>query len=176
MRPALLSFALIALGALAGGAGCGAEIGDSCIISTDCSIDGTRTCDLESDGGYCTIRGCDFGTCPSEAVCVSFFLGSFDNQPCNPATEDLPATGGTDDCNPDELCALDGHCVDRSSEVRYCMRKCSSGGDCRSGYECRDEKLMIMDGGEPVPAPGSRITDTTPQSFCAQAPVPPPST
>ena len=168
MRPALLLFAFAALVA---GAGCGAQIGDSCVVSTDCSIDGSRICDINSDGGYCTIQGCDYGTCPSEAECVSFFLGSFDNQPCNPATEDLPASGGTDDCNPDELCALDGHCVNRSSEVRYCMLKCSSGGDCRSGYECRDEKLMEQDGGEPVPAPGTRITpDSNPQPFCAQAP------
>jgi hypothetical protein len=152
-------------------AGCGAEIGDSCIVQTDCAQDGTRACDLNSNGGYCTIAGCDYGTCPSEAVCVRFFTGSFANKTCNPATEDLPATDPTttNDCNDEELCALEGHCVTRASEVRFCMRKCGSSGDCRDGYECRDEALMIKDGGEPVPPAGERLGDA-PQQFCAQTP------
>lgn len=162
MRPALLF--LIALCA-----GCGAEIGDSCIVSTDCAVDGTRACDLNSTGGYCTIAGCDYGTCPSEATCVRFFTGSFTNKTCDPATEDAGGTTSTNDCTDDELCELDGHCVARSSEVRFCMRKCGSQGDCRDGYECRDEALMIKDGGEPVPPAGERPTDNL-QSFCAQSP------
>ena len=160
MRPALLLLAALCVG-------CGAEIGDSCIVSTDCSADGTRACDLNSSGGYCTIAGCDYTSCPSEAECVSFFTGSFSNKACTPATEDAP--GGTDDCNLDELCALDGHCVTRASEVRFCMRKCQSQGDCRDGYECRDQALMIKDGGQPVPAPDQRPGDNT-QAFCAQTP------
>lgn len=176
MRPAVL-FLVAAVAIL--GAGCGAEIGDSCLIYTDCAQDGTRICDTQSSGGYCTIQGCDYNTCPGEATCVRFFTNSFANKTCNAATEDTP--GGTDDCNPDELCALDGHCVTRASEVRYCMRKCGSGGDCRSGYECRDESLMVKDGGEPVPAtdrrlcgpgemPGPNNVCDVPQAFCAQAP------
>ncbi len=163
MRPALLLIAALCVG-------CGAEIGDACIVSTDCAQDGTRSCDLNSNGGYCTIAGCDYGTCPSEAECVSFFTGSFSNKTCDPATEDLGGTTGTDDCNVDELCALDGHCVTRASEVRFCMRKCSSQSDCRDGYECRDETLMKKDGGEPVLPSGTRLTDSSLQSFCAQTP------
>jgi len=168
MRPLLFVVALLAVG-------CGSEIGDSCSIYLDCAQDGTRLCDSNSDGGYCTIRGCDFGTCPSESVCVRFFTGSFDNKTCDPKTED----DSTDMCNPDELCALDGHCVTRASEVRYCMRSCEQAGsidnrnpagDCRDGYECRGLDLMKDDGGEPVPASGTKLPDQ-PQAFCAQAPT-----
>src|SRR6266487_5686920 len=116
---------LLALGA------CGKEIGDACIVSSDCSPNGDRQCLNEEKEGYCTIIGCDYNTCPSEAACIRFFSGSFDNRPCDPTTEDI----STDDCSLDELCPLEGHCVPRSSEVRYCMLKCSTNGDCRDGYE-----------------------------------------
>ena len=171
MRPALL---IVTAAALA--AGCGSEIGDACISSTDCAQDGTRICDLQSTGGYCTVPACDYGTCPSEAVCVRFFTGTFSNRTCDPVNEDKTS----DMCTPDEVCALDGHCVNRSSEVRYCMRTCGSNSDCRSGYECRDEATMKMDGGEPVPAEDQRLCGDTQdpktdgctpiQSFCSQAP------
>lgn len=52
--------------------GCKPEIGDSCKVSTDCSITGDRLCDTSMPDGYCTMFNCDPGTCPSEAVCVEF--------------------------------------------------------------------------------------------------------
>ncbi len=146
--------------------GCGKEIGDECVVPSDCSPNGDRQCDLSSNGGYCTIAGCDYNTCPEEAACIRFFTGSFSNLTCDPATEDV----GTDDCNLDELCALTGFCVPRSAEVRYCMRTCESDGDCRDGYECRDLDLMIEHGGEPVLAPGVGIDSSAPK-FCAPAPA-----
>lgn len=57
------------------GVGCAPQIGDECTSSIDCSVDGDRICDLAQPGGYCTVQGCDFGTCPEEAVCVEW-LGS----------------------------------------------------------------------------------------------------
>lgn len=55
-------------------AGCSPSIGDECGSSVNCDINGTRICDTTSPGGYCTIRGCDVGTCPAdESVCVAFF-------------------------------------------------------------------------------------------------------
>lgn len=149
-------------------AACGKEIGDECVSNLDCG-DGTnpaRICDLESPGGYCTEMGCDWDTCAEEAVCVRFFTASFENKPCDAAQEDLTI----DQCAIDEACTLSGQCVPRSSEVRYCMRRCSDGGDCRSNYECRDEALMRAHGGEPVPKPGER-TGTNLTKFCAAAPI-----
>jgi hypothetical protein len=193
MRPALLLMAALCVG-------CGAEIGDACIVSTDCAPDGSRACDLNSAGGYCTIAGCDYNTCPGEAECVRFFTGSFSNRTCTASTEDCididnactpdknnnpvdspnctcpfdsttkQYLASTNDCNVDELCALDGHCVTRASELRFCMRKCDSQGGCRDGYECRDRALMIKDGGEPVPAPGKRLDENNLTKFCAQSP------
>lgn len=146
--------------------GCGQEIGDECITGIDCSTEGTRVCDTSQREGYCTIQGCDDSTCPSEAACVRFFMGSFANRPCDPTTENR----STDQCTLDELCTLDGQCVPRSSEVRYCMRKCDSASACRNGYECRDLTLMKAHGGEPVLAPGTVIDESSPK-FCAAAPA-----
>ncbi len=147
---------------------CGDKIGDSCSISTDCSAQGERICDGSSPDGYCTIAGCDFGTCPDEAVCVRFFGGVVDeSQPCDPRTEDRT----TDDCGPDDLCTLAGTCIPRSAERRFCMLKCDSGGDCRDEYECRTEALMREHGGEPVPKAGEAL-GTDIQSFCAVEPQP----
>lgn len=145
--------------------GCGKEIGDACIVSSDCSTAGDRVCDLASPSGYCTIQGCDYATCPSEATCVRFFTGDFNNRTCDPTTEDV----STDDCSEDELCALAGHCVARSSESRFCMKTCNDNSDCRSGYECRTLELMKSHGGQPVLAPGVAIDDKAPK-FCATSP------
>jgi hypothetical protein len=160
--PALMRFVIVLVVLLAG---CGKEIGDACIVGTDCSNDGSRQCDISQREGYCTIQGCDYSTCPDEGACIRFFMGSFQNRPCNPATENIT----TDDCSLDELCTLEGQCVPRSAEVRYCMRKCSAASDCRDGYECRDLELMKDHGGEPVLAPGVPVDENAPH-FCAEAP------
>jgi hypothetical protein len=152
---------------LLGAAACGDEIGDECSLSTDCSSQGDRICDISSPGGYCTVIGCDFDTCPDEAVCVRFFSVGTTNHPCDPLTEDID---GTDACTDDEACTLKGYCVPRTAEVRFCMRTCGGGDDCRDGYECRDEALMQEHGGEPVPPPGEAVS-RNPQAFCAAAPL-----
>ncbi|HEY0254882.1 MAG TPA: hypothetical protein VGC41_25325, partial [Kofleriaceae bacterium] len=152
---------------------------DSCISSTDCSIDGTRVCDISQLQGYCTIAGCDYDTCPGEAACISFFSGGgFTNRPCDPKTED---TGDVDDCSVDELCSIEGQCVPRSSESRFCMKKCDQSSDCRDGYECRDLTLMTEHGGQPVLPPpvvnkdgtlGPKpVVDNSSPHFCAMAPA-----
>ncbi len=146
-------------------AACGNEIGDECVVNSDCSNAGDRQCvDQGARGGYCTVQGCDLGTCPEEATCVRFFTGSFENRPCDPATEDR----GTDDCSLDEVCPVEGQCSPRSSEIRYCMLVCGSSDDCREGYECRDLELMRVNGGEPVLAPGVPVDNQSPK-FCAPA-------
>jgi hypothetical protein len=72
-RRLALAFALLVSSALPFAAGCSPTIGDTCGVSTDCDINGTRICDLAQPGGYCTIRGCDVGTCPDgEASCIQF--------------------------------------------------------------------------------------------------------
>jgi hypothetical protein len=172
--PALMPYRLVVLwslvAALAVFGACGKEIGDACVIHSDCSPDGDRICDPSSLDGYCTIQGCDIDTCPGESVCVRFFTGSFSNKECDYA-------GGGPECSLDELCAVNGHCVARSSEIRFCMRTCGSDGDCRGDvnddgrddYECRDIDRMIEHGGEPVLGPGV-VVDARAPKFCATAP------
>jgi hypothetical protein len=155
----------VTLGAAFGLAGCGKEIGDACAVNLDCGNDQSRICDTASEGGYCTIRGCDYDSCPENSVCVRFFVASFENLPCDHTTEDLT----TNDCNVDEICTLRGSCVPANAELRFCMATCDDGGDCRDHYECRNEELMRQHGGEPVPPPGERL-GTDLQSFCGEAP------
>ena len=168
---------LVVLGFAAIAAGCGYKIGNSCIVSTDCSADGTRLCDTASlPDGYCTIQGCDYDTCPSDSECVSFFTGSFSNKPCDYLTENTT----TDACSLDEICALNNECVPRVAEIRFCMATCSSNGDCRGGYECRHDEdpdtngdyaigSMQADGGQVVLPPGQKDSSGT-TGFCASAP------
>lgn len=184
--PSLHASLLVLLGCLAGigGLGCGKEIGDACFSAADCSPNGDRQCDTASSEGYCTVQGCDVDTCPEEAVCVRFYTGSFADRQCDRFTEDR----GTDQCSFDELCSLTaeicapekvpgsvsdpdacGRCVPRSAEIRFCMRKCESDGDCRDSYECRGFEEMKAHGGEPVLEVGG-VTDSKAPSFCAGAP------
>jgi hypothetical protein len=156
------NFALV-LAVAFGLGGCGKEIGDACVTGADCDPNGERQCDISQKEGYCTIQGCDFSTCPEEAACIRFFTGGFSNKTC----ETSP-----DECSLDELCDLNKRCVPRSSEIRYCMRTCSSDSDCRDGYECRDLEKMKAHGGEPVLAPGSTVDASSPK-FCASAPATP---
>ena len=185
-RHALLALSIALLGSLT--PACGKQIGDACQINSDCASDGTRICDLpsQSPGGYCTIQGCDYSTCPDEAVCVRFFPGGGTGKSCNPKdTTGMDPTSVATACTLDELCSLagaptvtvddehpldsQGSCVLRSSEVRYCMKQCDSNDDCRDGYECRDLARMKDHGGEPMLAPGKTVDASAPK-FCAIAP------
>ncbi len=103
-------FLLLALAAVVGG--CKAEIGDDCSVSTDCSNAGDRLCDTTQPGGYCTIFNCEPGTCPEEAICISF-----KNSPSSVCPD--PQSG------------------DRLRRT-FCMRSCGGNDDCRSGYKCTD--------------------------------------
>ena len=175
----LVLFALCTVAAMA----CGKEIGDSCILASDCSPNGDRVCLCSfcrgavltnADEGYCTISGCDYSTCPEESACVRFFSGDFDNRVCNPEVAPADCTpdpmGATVCCSLDELCAINGHCVPRASEVRYCMKTCSSDGDCRDGFECRDAAKMKEHGGQAVLAPGTEFDESKLTRFCAAKP------
>jgi hypothetical protein len=162
---------LVLVGVLGGALGaCGKEIGDSCQTAADCDPNGTRECDPDpsSPGGYCTIFGCDYSTCPDSSACIRFFTGSFETPPGLSCNADDPAKRVT--CTLDELCSIVGKCVPRSSEIRYCMRTCGSNGDCRDGYECRDFDKMIAHGGEPVLAPGVPVDAAHAPKFCARTP------
>jgi hypothetical protein len=154
MRSLLLLLAVLA-------AACGSKVGDACSLSTDCSSDGTRTCDTTQPGGYCTVEGCAYDSCPEEAVCVRFFPGLEDGALC--------ADGN--DCGVAEICTISGaatpdtlHCAPRSLERRFCMLACSSTSDCREGYECRGETEERLHGGEPVPSDLGVVPATR---FCA---------
>ncbi len=68
-RAAAVLLAGTLLGALSA---CQAEIGDECSVSTDCSPNGDRFCDVAQPGGYCTVIGCDPDTCPDDALCVEW--------------------------------------------------------------------------------------------------------
>ena len=165
LRPAVLVLVSLVLGI---GVGCGRNIGDACHTNVDCSLSGTRFCDVAPPGGYCTVEGCDTGTCPKESVCIRFYEAQ-QNKVC---TYDPCNSLGS--CDPDERCVCDqsddndhvnmacsamgeggiacnttAHCAPENSERRWCMLKCSSAKDCRNHYECRSTGTL---GAEPVPS------------------------
>ena len=51
---------------------CQPSTGDSCQSSLTCSPLGDRYCDVTQPGGYCTVAGCEAGSCPDDSVCVRF--------------------------------------------------------------------------------------------------------
>lgn len=140
---------------------CGSEIGDHCQTSADCSADGDRVCDRQLPGGYCTIEGCDRGSCPDEATCVRFFPVSSLTTPCSPHktcppcidAEDAACASDEGCCASDEECLSDGFCAPKSAERRFCMRECGRDYHCRTddGYVCRQTGMA---GAELAQPPG----------------------
>jgi hypothetical protein len=90
--------------------GCTPSIGDKCVLSTDCSLQGDRLCDTSEPGGYCTVLNCASNSCPNSAVCVMF----------NAA---VPG------------CAYNDRSLSRTGRT-FCMAQCQSNSDCRDGYIC----------------------------------------
>ena len=114
--------------ALAAIAACTPEIGDKCILSTDCSIRSDRVCDTSQPNGYCT-QNCRGNGCPDKAACVLY----------NTALQG---------CGFDDRQGPFGSRVARS----FCTGRCFSNADCRTeeGYVCADPKsypwnAMILD-------------------------------
>jgi hypothetical protein len=118
----LLVLALAAF-ALLGAAGCTPQIGDKCVLSTDCSTQGTLVCDPTQPGGYCTEVNCQGNLCPNQAACVLF-------------NATLPG------------CAYDDHAGPMGARTgeSFCMKQCHHDSDCRAGYECIDPRSVPWDG------------------------------
>jgi hypothetical protein len=174
MPRAFLVVALLAVTAV----GCGHNIGDSCNSNVDCDPTGLRFCDISAPSGYCTIDGCDVGTCPDEATCVRFFTVVL-SEPCDHSMP--PLMNG---CRVDEFCVCDAtddgghcivpdvtppmvdemhaHCAPETTERRWCQKKCGGDGDCRAGYSCRSTGTA---GAEPVPTVD--MLSGVPAKFCA---------
>jgi hypothetical protein len=109
--------ALVALLAGLGLAGCTPKIGDSCVLSTDCSTSGDRLCDTSQPDGYCTEFNCPGNLCPDQGACVQFDSA-------------IPGCGFTDRSGPG------GARTARS----FCVAACKSDSDCRGGYVCADPR------------------------------------
>jgi hypothetical protein len=105
----------VAVALFAGAAGCTPKIGDKCVLSTDCSQQGTLLCDTSQPGGYCTQLNCTNGSCANNAVCVQFQAA-------------VPGCEYQDYASPSR--------TGRS----FCMAHCSGNSDCRQsdGYICQD--------------------------------------
>jgi hypothetical protein len=94
--------------------GCKPSIGDDCTVSSDCSVTGDRLCDTTQPGGYCTVFNCEPGLCPKESICVGY--------------GNVPSAAKS--------------CSDQQGGQRlqrtFCLRRCDSDSDCRTGYKCKD--------------------------------------
>ncbi|MBN1652813.1 MAG: hypothetical protein JXA30_03470 [Deltaproteobacteria bacterium] len=129
--------------------GCSKEIGDPCETSVDCDIQNKRICDLNQPGGYCTIRGCEKGTCPEEAVCVMF----------RPEPERLSSSWCMYSCDDDDDCRDKYSCLtaDQLGEIQnvYSLEE-DAGTDA--------EVLSLA-------APLARNLDKKSAKFCTVKPV-----
>lgn len=112
----IASVAAFASGALLGG--CTPEIGDRCVLSTDCSTRGDRLCDTSQPQGYCTQFNCAKNSCPNDGACLLF-------------NASVPG------CGYDDRAGNYGSRVARS----FCVATCDTNEDCRSGYVCTDPRL-----------------------------------
>jgi hypothetical protein len=92
---------------------CTPNIGDACVVHSECSQTGDRICEPNFPGGYCTIFNCEPGTCPSEAACVAFYSAPSEKLACGDPT-------------------------DRRFERTFCMKTCTGDSDCRTSYSCVD--------------------------------------
>lgn len=96
---------------------CRPEIGDPCVLSTDCSTRGDRQCDTAQPGGYCTQFNCRVDSCPDEASCILF-------------------NSAVPGCSYDDRNGGGGARTARS----FCERRCETNADCRGGYACVDPR------------------------------------
>lgn len=112
------SLVAAAAGLLSALAACTPEIGDKCILSTDCSIRSDRICDTSQPNGYCT-QNCRGNSCPNEAACVLY-------------------NTSLQGCGFDDRAGPLGSRVARS----FCTAGCTTNADCRTedGYVCADPK------------------------------------
>lgn len=158
---------LVALALLAPGAGCKKKIGDPCLRSTDCSLQGERICDLStrvnsagvlspSGQGECTIEGCGRGSCPKEAACVKVYGSDFLSVACDPTREDIAtfcsesaeaceAAGclpSSEDesayvCPPEDACNANEVCLPEGLCADEITARTSCRKKCKNGDDCR---------------------------------------
>jgi hypothetical protein len=118
---------------------CSPAIGDPCETVLDCSSQASRVCDRTQPSGYCTIAGCERGTCPEDSVCVKFhpFQGSVEGEA--PIQQERLAS-------------------------TFCMAKCDGDGDCREGdgYTCTGENDFGQEG-----RMEAEVLDNPDQRFCS---------
>jgi hypothetical protein len=125
---------------------CQPGIGDACSSALQCSTSGSRLCDLTQPHGYCTLAGCDEGTCPTDSVCVTFW-------PRVPMESDALRLG-----------------------TNYCMYKCNSHSDCRNsdGYTCLGQNdFGAMDESKVLGNPNQRFCAVRSHPVTVDAGVPP---
>jgi hypothetical protein len=145
--------------------GCTPSIGDSCTLSTDCSLQGDRLCDTSQPNGYCTIFNCTDYSCPDNAACVLFHANL---QGC-PYNDRVPSR----------------------TARSFCMKSCTSDSDCRTsdGYVCRDprqppwngailddnqsERICIVPSIQGAPSPPTSSSAEPPVCQPGGPPVPP---
>lgn len=145
--------ALLACAALVG---CADEIGDDCETALDCSQSGSRACDRTQPGGYCTIRGCERGSCPEEAVCVKF----------RPEAERLAVTYCMYSCGDDGDCR---------SDEGY---QCTSMGTLGNGMEAEvldgpNKKFCSAKPREPISLPDAGGNDAAAEDASSPDDAPP---
>jgi len=113
--------------------GCAPKIGDKCTVSTDCSAQGDRICDITQPGGYCTEFNCEPDSCPDGAACINFGTTLSIGDPGSPDNPNDPSTVPT-------ACRVSqGNSPYQRS---FCLAACESDSDCRADYACIEPETI----------------------------------
>jgi hypothetical protein len=123
-------------------AGCAPRLGDGCKVSSDCSVNGDRACDIAEPGGYCTIVDCSPGGCGDEGYCVRF--------------------------RPDQPRLSRNYCMAKCSNNRDCNRDAYA---CRSSRQLNDQNgngQVGVEPGEKVDTPIERADQNEQQDRIAE--------
>lgn len=147
-RPMLRTLTILAALAAANLA-CENRVGDPCLQTIDCGVDGRLMCDVsnlqnstdkDGKGGECTLENCSYGACDNGSVCIQVYGTSIGaSQPCDPLNEDRVDQGQVvrDDCQTNEICIPEGFCVDEQRASTSCRVECDDDDDCRPDYRCK---------------------------------------
>lgn len=129
-RPSFLTLA--ALAAMLLPSACKKVIGDACTANTDCSVSADRICDLSQTSGYCTVPGCEPGSCPDNGVCVFFDA----HAPRLRRRYCMAGCNGDSDCRSDYRCVRPDPvaCIQSTTEVLPAGQTCNRIGDTSPSY------------------------------------------
>jgi hypothetical protein len=133
-----------------GSVGCSCETNADCLgTDSHCILDRYMHYDTGFLDGYCIVRGCSQGSCPTGSTCVEFEDASTacmdscaDDGLCRPGYRCL-SEGGAEICYPGCSADLDCPAGKICYEKGFCVTEACSPGSCAQGWFCAGGVCML---------------------------------